>query len=64
MVSSLAVEHGLKVHGGFSPCSTEPGQLLCVGSQSAGSVVLVHGLSCSVACGIFPDRGSNLCPLH
>ena len=32
MVSSLAVEHGLKVHGGFSPCSTEP-ELLCVGSQ-------------------------------
>ena len=25
------------------------------GLQSAGSVVVVHGLSCSVACGIFPD---------
>ena len=25
---------------------------------------LVHGLSCSEACGIFPDQGSNLCPLH
>ena len=23
-----------------------------------------HGLSCSVACGIFPDQGSNPCPLH
>ena len=23
--------------------------------QSTGSVVVVHGLSCSVACGIFPD---------
>ena len=23
-----------------------------------------HGLSCSVACGIFPDRGSNPCALH
>ena len=32
--------------------------------QSAGSVVVVHGLSCSQACGIFPDQGSNPCPLH
>ena len=27
------------------------------------SVAVVHGLSCSVACGIFLDRGSNPCPL-
>ena len=25
---------------------------------------MVHGLSCSAACGIFPDQGSNLFPLH
>ena len=25
---------------------------------------MVHGLSCSVACGVFPDQGLNLCPLH
>ena len=25
---------------------------------------MVHGLSCSVACGIVLDQGSNLCPLH
>ena len=30
----------------------------------AGSVVVAHGLSCSAACGIFPDRGSNPCSLH
>ena len=24
-----------------------------------GSVVVAHGLSCSAACGIFPDQGSN-----
>ena len=30
------------------------------GLQSAGSVVVAHGLSFSVACGIFPDQGSNL----
>ena len=29
-----------------------------------GSVIVVHGLGCSVACGIFLDQGSNLCPLH
>ena len=28
------------------------------------SVVVVHGLSCPVACGIFPDQGSNPCLLH
>ena len=32
--------------------------------QSAGSVVVAHGLRCSAACGIFPDQGSNPCPLH
>ena len=25
--------------------------------SSAGSVVLAHGLSCSMACGVFPDPG-------
>ena len=30
----------------------------------ASSVVVAHRLSCSVACGIFPDQGSNPCPLH
>ena len=34
------------------------------GLQSTGSVVVVHGLSCSKTRGIFPDQGSNLCPLH
>ena len=42
--------------GGFSLWST--------GSRRAGSVVAAHGLSCSVACGIFPDQGSNPCPLQ
>ena len=27
------------------------------------SVVGARGISCPVACGIFPDQGSNLCPL-
>ena len=35
-----------------------------VGARYTGSVVLAHGLSCSEACGIFQDQGSNPCPLH
>ena len=38
--------------------------LRSTGSRRAGSVVVAHGLSCSAACGIFPDQGSNPCPLH
>ena len=38
-------------------------QLWHVGSESVGSVVAAHGLSCSETCGIFQDQGSNLCPL-
>ena len=43
----------------FSSCS-ERGypSLRCTGSRARPSVV-VHGLSCSTACGIFPDQGSN-----
>ena len=33
-------------------------------SRRTGSVVVAHGPSCSAACGIFPDQGSNPCPLH
>ena len=35
-----------------------------MGSRRAGSVIVAHGPSCSAACGIFPDQGSNPCPLH
>ena len=38
--------------------------VVACGFYSAGSVVLAHGLSCSAACGIFPDQGSSPCPLH
>ena len=38
--------------------------LRSTGSRRAGSVVVVHGSGCSTACGIFPDQGSNPCPLH
>ena len=38
--------------------------LRSTGSRRAGSVIVAHGASCSAACGIFPDQGSNPCPLH
>ena len=34
------------------------------GFRCAGSVIVAHGPSCSAACGIFPDQGSNPCLLH
>ena len=38
--------------------------LRSTGSRRSGSVVVAHGPSCSAACGIFPDQGSNPCPLN
>ena len=32
--------------------------------SSTGLVVVAHRLSCSEACGIFPDQGLNPCLLH
>ena len=32
--------------------------------QSTASAVVAHGLSCSTACGIFPDQGPSPGPLH
>ena len=43
---------------------SRPLLLRSTGSRRAGSVVVAHGPSCSTACGIFPDQGSNPCPLH
>ena len=51
-----------------SPCAglslSWPLLLRSTGSRCAGSEVVAHGPSCSVACGIFPDQGSNPCLLH
>ena len=51
-----------------SPCAglslSRPLLLWSTGSRRAGSTVVAHGPSCSAACGIFPDQGSNPCPLH
>ena len=43
---------------------SRPLLLWSTGSRRAGSVIVSHGPSCSAACGIFPDQGSNPCPLH
>ena len=45
---------------GFSSCGTWASCML----WSAGSVVVAHGLHCSVAYGIFLDQGLNTCLLH
>ena len=42
---------------GFSCCRAQA--LGCV-----GSAVVAHRLNCPVVCGILPDQGSGLCPLH
>ena len=66
------------VSGGYSSLWCVCFSLRCLlllqstGSRHAGfrrcgeraSVVVESGLSCSAACGIFPDQGSNTCPLH
>ena len=56
MVASLVGEHGLQGAG--------PSVVVAPGLWSAGSVVVVQGLSCSATCGIFLDQGSNPRPLH
>ena len=43
---------------------SRPLLLRSTGSRCAGSATVAHGPSCSAACGIFPDQGSNPCPLH
>ena len=43
---------------------SRPLLLRSTGSRRAGSVTVAHGPSRSAACGIFPDQGSNPCPLH
>ena len=53
--------------GGFPCCGARAlgaraSVVVACGLQSTGSVVVAHWLSCSAACGVFPDQGSNPCP--
>ena len=51
----------IAVHGPLTIVASLVGS---TGSRHAGSVIVAHGPSCSAACGILPDQGSNPCPLH
>ena len=55
-------DHSSSRCAGLSP--PRPLLLRSTGSRRAGSVVVAHGPSCSAACGILPDQGSNPCPLR
>ena len=50
------VKRGLK--------GTRASVVVAPGLYSAGSIAVASRLSCSMACGIFPDQGSNLRLLH
>ena len=54
--------HSSSRRAGLPP--SRPLPLRSTGSRRAGSAIVAHGRSCSVACGIFPDQGPNPCPLH
>ena len=55
---------------GYSSCSARASHcsgFSCWGAWALGaqaSVAAACGLSCYLACGIFPNQGSNMCPLH
>ena len=62
---SLVVESGGHSSSRCAGLSlSRPLLLRSTGSRPAGSVTVAHGPSCSVACGILPDQGSNPWPLH
>ena len=58
------------VWGLLSSCgewASHCGGFSCRGAPALGLpalVVVVPGFTCPAACGIFPDQGSNPCPLH
>ena len=54
---------GATLHRGARASHYRGLSLRSTSSRRAGSVVVAHGPSCSAACGIFPDQGSNPCPL-
>ena len=54
-VASLVAERGLQ--------GTQASLAAAFRVQSTGSVVVGHGLSCSMTYGIFPDQGLNPCLL-
>ena len=63
-LSLVAASRGHSSSGCTGLSLSWPLLLRSTGSRCAGSAVVAHGRSCSAACGIFPDQGSNPCPLH
>ena len=62
-VVSLVMEHRLK--GIWASVVQLLGSVVAIpGPQSIGLTVVGHRLSCSEACGIFPDQGWNPCLVH
>ena len=55
---------GATLHRGARASHCRGLSLRSTGSRRAGSVVVAHGPSCSAACGILPDQGSNPCHVH
>ena len=55
---------GATLHRGARASHYRGLSLWSTASRRTGSVVAAHGPSCSAACGIFLDQGSNPCPLH
>ena len=55
---------GATLHRGAQASHYRGLSLRSTDSRRTGSVIVAHGPSCSTACGIFPDQGSNPCPLH
>ena len=59
---------GLLIGSGFSCCQAQAldtwaSVIAALRLWGSGLVILVHGLGCSKACGIFLDQGLNPCPL-
>ena len=63
-LSLVAVSRGHSSSRCTGLSQSRPLSLRSTSSRRAGSVVVAHGPSCSAAHGIFPDQGSNPCPLH
>ena len=63
-LSPVAASGGHSSSRCAGPSLPRPLLLRGTGSRCAGSVIVAHGPSCSAACGILPDQGSNPRPLH
>ena len=50
--------------GLLSSWGAQASPLWHMGPRALASVLVAQGLSSSAACGIFPNQGWDLCPLH